>query len=247
MDQITLGDMMSETTSSDEKDRLVHECQGLVRHLVQQVRTRTPAWIETDDLISYGQIGLLQAARDFDPDKGVKFSTFAFYRIRGAIFDGVNKLSWFRSVRDPETKYQQMADSLIKTTTSETPMPEQNSKDELSREASWFTQLAGSLAVVYLATVDEQGIPADVVDKTAEAPSSRLEKSETNSQLKAAMEQLPADAGALIRAVYFEDRTLQEAADRLGISKSWASRVHARALEQMARIMRQDDFGSSTA
>jgi RNA polymerase sigma factor FliA len=241
MDPALCGAMMTDTSTHNEKDRLVHECQGLVRHLAQQVRTRMPAWIEPDDLISYGQVGLMQAARDFDPEKGTKFSTFAYYRIRGAIFDGVNKLMWFRADRDPETKYNQLADSLLQTTMSDGPSGAAAAVDELTREASWFSRVTGSLAIVYLAASDEEGRTADVIDQSAEAPWTGIVEQETSRQLSDAMERLPADAAALIRAVYYEDRTLQEAADRLGISKSWASRMHARALEQLARHMKAID------
>jgi RNA polymerase sigma factor for flagellar operon FliA len=230
---------MTNASSTSERDRLVDECQGLVRHLALQVRPRTPAWVETDDLIGYGQVGLLQAARDFDSTKGVKFSTFAFYRIRGSIFDGVNKLMWFRASRDPEVKYNQMADSLIQSVLEGASTP----ATDLNREVSWFSQIAGSLAVMHLATIDEDRNAAEVIDDSAEAPWSGMVQQETHCKLQEAMQDLPPDAAALVRAVYFEDRTLQEAADRLGISKSWASRMHARALEQMARYMRQSDPG----
>lgn len=226
---------MADTSTVHTIDQLVAECQGLVRHLVQQIRARTPAWVETDDLISYGQLGLVQAAHDFDPKRGVKFSTFAFYRIRGAIFDGVNKLMWFRKARDPEVKYNQMADSVIQSTVKDSPSTE--SQDDLGREASWFSQVANSLAVVYLAAADSDH-SADVVDESAPAPWSGMVERETSVKLRQAMESLPEDAAALVRAVYYEDRTLQEAADRLGISKSWASRLHARALEQLGRCMK---------
>lgn len=227
---------MDEPLAATERDQMVLDCQGLVRHLAMQLRSRTPAWIETDDLISYGQVGLLQAARDFDPGQGTKFSTFAFYRIRGAIFDGVNKLMWFRAARSPETRYEQMSDEVIQAAAGEPPAAA--GQDSLAAEASWFTRLASSLAVVYFAAADEPGGAVEVPDQSAEAPWSGLVQQETRVKLRDAMERLPPDAAALIRAVYYEDRTLQEAANRLGISKSWASRMHARALEQMGKSLR---------
>jgi RNA polymerase sigma factor for flagellar operon FliA len=227
---------------SRAKDRLVEECQGLVRFLAQQVRSRTPSWVETDDLIGYGQVGLMQAARDYDATLGTKFSTFAYYRIRGAIFDGVNKVMWCRSTRDPEYKYEQMADSLVQTTaTGGAP------SDNLTEEASWFSRTAGSLAVSYLASSDGVGRTAEIVDKSARAPWFGMVQRETHVQLAQAIDRLPPDAAALIRAVYYEDHTLQEAADQLKISKSWASRLHAKALEQMARSLRQVNAGESSS
>ncbi|WP_010585380.1 sigma-70 family RNA polymerase sigma factor [Schlesneria paludicola] len=226
--------------SSVSKDRLVEECQGLVRFLAQQIRSRTPSWVELDDLIGYGQVGLMQAARDFDPAQGTKFSTYAYYRIRGAIFDGVNKLNWCRSSRDAEFKFEQTADSVIQTNSGTTPPSE-----SIAQEASWFTRTAGALAISYLAAADGEGRTADVVDKSAKAPWAGMVQRETHLQLADAIGRLPADAAALVRAVYYEDRTLQEAADQLKISKSWASRMHARALEQMARHMKQANFGDT--
>lgn len=65
--------MMAKPLNAAERDQRVLDCQGLVRHLAMQLRSRTPAWIETDDLIGYGQVGLLQAARDFDPARNEVF------------------------------------------------------------------------------------------------------------------------------------------------------------------------------
>jgi RNA polymerase sigma factor for flagellar operon FliA len=223
------------TASSLDRDKLAAECQGLVRHLAQQVRQRMPSWVEMDDLIGYGQVGLMQAARDFDPARGNKFSTFAFYRIRGAIYEGVNKLMWFRASRNPEAKYGPMADDLLETTAGDQSTGAAGGREELATEASWLGRMTASLAMIYLASAGDEGKPLDLVDSKAAAPWSEMADSESRSGLRTAMEQLPPDAAALIRAVYFEDRTLQEAADRLGISKSWASRMHAKALEQLAQ------------
>ena len=228
------------TDASVSKERLVEECQGLVRFLAQQVRSRTPSWVEMDDLVGYGQVGLMQAARDFDPTQGTKFSTYAYYRIRGAIFDGVNKLTWCRSTRDAESKYDQLTDSAIQMTSANSPP-----SDSVAQEASWLSRTAGALAVSYLAAADGSGRTADVVDPAARAPWSGMVQRETHLQLSQAIDRLPADAAALVRAVYYEDQTLQEAADRLKISKSWASRMHARALEQLARHMKQANFGDA--
>jgi hypothetical protein len=58
--------------------------------------SQLPSYIGLDDLIGYGQVGLAQAARDFDHERGMQFSTFAYYRIRGAILDGANLMNWLR-------------------------------------------------------------------------------------------------------------------------------------------------------
>ena len=236
------GGIMAENATINE---LVESSQGLVRFLAQQVKTRSPSWVEMDDLISYGQVGLLQAARDFDAQRGVKFSTFAFYRIRGSIFDGVNKLMWCRTIRDPETKYNQVADAYLESTSNDSTGEGQSNTAKLAQEADWFSRTVGALAVSFLASSTETDRTSEVVDKSARAPWAGLVQQETNGKLTEAIAQLAPESAALIRAVYFEDQTLQEAANRLKISKSWASRVHARALEQMARILRTSDVDES--
>ncbi|HVJ85900.1 MAG TPA: sigma-70 family RNA polymerase sigma factor [Caulifigura sp.] len=234
------------TVSSIEKDRLVEECQGLVRHLAQQVRKRMPSWVEMDDLVGYGQVGLMQAARDFDPQRGNKFSTFAFYRIRGAIYEGVNKLMWFRAARSPESKYGPMADDLLETAAGDQAAGE-GAKADLATEASWLGRMTASLAMIYLASAGNEGKPLDVVDAQGDQPWQDMSDNESKSKLAKALDHLPPDAAALMRAVYYEDRTLQEAADRLGISKSWASRMHAKALEQLAQRLGSHEHRGSAA
>ena len=216
-----------------KQQRLVNECQGLVRFLAQQIHTRMPSRIDLDDLIGYGQLGLMQAAQDFDPDKGVKFSTFAYYRIRGAIYDGARKLEWYRAGRDADAKYEQLADEVAQRCT------EDASTGDVGQEATWFARTASSLAMVFLNSQTEGG--TEVEDRATPAPWANLLQRETSLKLREALDRIPADAAALIRSVYYEDRTLQDAADRLGISKSWASRLHARALEQLSRALRQID------
>ena len=227
--------------ASHPHEHLIEECQGLVRFLAQQVRSRTPSWVEMDDLIGYGQVGLMQAARDFDSNQGTKFSTFAYYRIRGSIYDGVNKLLWSRSARTPEYKFDQTADSIVQSNSEQSAATQ-----SLAQEATWLHRTTGALAMSYLVSSDSREFTADVEDKSVRAPWSELVDRETQLQLKEAINRLPADSAALIRAVYYEDCTLQEAADRLKISKSWASRVHAKALDQMARHMKQANFGDAS-
>ena len=218
------------------RDSLVEECQGMVRFLAKQVRSRTPAWVEMDDLVGYGQVGLLQAARDFDPLRGAKFSTFAYYRIRGSIYDGVSKLMWFRTIRDPEVKYNQLVDAYLEPT-GDGPAGGPAESGTLAHEASWLTRSAGALAMIFLASADATAQATEVADKDAAEPWSELVAHETHLKLGEAISRLPADSAALIRAMYYEECTLQEAANRLKISKSWASRMHAKALEQMARTL----------
>jgi RNA polymerase sigma factor (sigma-70 family) len=86
------------TRSHVDADRVFLLSQGLVRTIAWRIHCRVPCSVELDDLVAYGQIGLLEALQRFDKDRGMKFATFAWHRIRGAILDGLTKMNWFDRV-----------------------------------------------------------------------------------------------------------------------------------------------------
>lgn len=92
---------MSAPLPTAQQEHWIEQCQGLVRSLAVRIHRKLPACIELDDLIAYGELGLLEAAQSFDPRRGCQFSTFAYYRIRGAIYDGAAKMGWGVSVAQP--------------------------------------------------------------------------------------------------------------------------------------------------
>jgi len=223
-------------------EQLIQECQGLVRSLAMKIHRKLPRNIDPDDLIGYGQVGLAEAARDFDPSRGSQFSTYAYYRIRGAIYDGVAKMTWFSRAQYNRIRYHQMAEEVLADqATAEASAGESS----IEADARWFRNLTRALAIVYLTThrdpdEDEQ-VP--VVDTSTPAPDAVVMDRETGQKLRELVAALPEDERTLIRATYFEGETLQDAGKRLGVSKSWASRLHAKTLQRLARSLRQMGIG----
>ena len=125
---------------------LVESCQGLVRSLAVQVGRKFQGRFELDDLIAYGQVGLAQAARDFQADRGTQFSTYAYYRIRGAIYDGTARMSWVGGRPPQEVRFQQQAGEVLE---HEADQPAAEAAPDDSR---WFAGITSKLAVVYLAS-----------------------------------------------------------------------------------------------
>lgn len=213
---------------------LIAEGRALVRSLALRVHRGLPVKVDLEDLIAYGELGLAEAARDFDPEQGNQFSTFAYYRIRGAIYDGVAKMTWTSRARYRRMRYEQMANQVLERE------EERQSEEGPTDAASWFSRTTEQLAVVYLAS----GMDSNI-DVMAEAPDSgptpmeRVLHVEANEKLRMLVKKLPFNEARLIQMVYFEGYTLQDAAAVLGFSKSWASRLHARILEDLARGMRQ--------
>jgi len=226
------------SASCGDPQTRINECQGMVRSLAASIRRKLPPRVDLDDLIAYGQVGLAEAARDFDPSRGSRFSTYAYYRIRGAIYDGLSKMSWFSRTQYKQVRYQQMANEVMRN-------DGETAKDESASQqsnAQWFGDLSRALVVVHLATragdADDVGA-ATPADTSMPEPDNIAIGREIGQKLHELVDALPDEAGQLIRATYFEGHTLQEAAKRLGISKSWASRLHAKTLQRLARSLRR--------
>lgn len=196
---------------------LIEQGQPLVYSLARAVMRRLPMRVDLDDLVGYGQLGLAEAARKFDEDRGIQFTTFAYYRIKGAIFDGVSKMSW--TSRGRLNRLRQISES---------------GGEEVSSPD-------GDLARVFLSSHFDPGAGAaaevEVVD-WSRSPVAIAVNREAASKLVQLVRALPRLQRVLIESIYYEGTTLQEAATRLGISKSWASRVHAQTLEKLALSLR---------
>ena len=224
----------SPTSPNLTPQNLMEGYQGLVRALAWKIHRKLPPHVDLEDVVAYGQVGLAEAARDFEPARGRKFTTYAYYRIRGAIFDGLSTLGWFSRHHYHSSRYEHMADELLRL----------ESRDEYDPSTEggtrWLKGVASSLAVVYLMTGrdEDEGSRQELVDEASPSPPAVAIENEIREKLHHLIDALPSDAEQLIRAVYFEGITLQEAGERLGISKAWASRLHARTLQRLAHALR---------
>ena len=215
-------------------EQLVFMHQGLVRAIARGIHRSFPSYIELDDLIGYGQIGLAQAARDFDPERGMQFSTFAYYRIRGAILDGANQMNWLRRSRT------RAGDAFERASADVLAMESGDAAGQSPEDEAWLHGISNKLTVVFLLSQagDEEREDLQAVDDEA-APLEKLLDDELKRTLRNVIKTLPDDARQLIESTYFEGCTLKEAGERLDISKAWASRLHAKALDQLARALKR--------
>lgn len=228
--------------SDRQRQQLIASCQGLVRSLAWQIHRKLPPQVDLDDVIAYGQIGLAEGARDYDPDRGTQFTTFAYYRIRGAILDGLSKMSWFNRSDYWRGRYERMANEVLDVERADAAA---ESETPLEQDVRWLKGASSSLAMVYLFShrgdgdEDREEGAAAVEDRSVQAPPAVAIKREMIQKLHELVDTLPDDAASLIRSTYFEGLTLKEAGERIGISKAWASRLHAKSLGQLGRSLRQ--------
>jgi RNA polymerase sigma factor for flagellar operon FliA len=229
----------SDADGASDANELIAEGQGLVRSLALGIHRSLPIPMDLDDLIAYGQLGLAEAAQAFDAGAGVRFTTFAYYRVRGAIYDGVSKMTWTSRARLRRFRFQQMADDVLASEQAESrENPEGNCDD-----ADWLGRITERLAVVFLATSSNDSVSQSMSEAIDQSPSPGrvIANRELQQSLRKVVGDLPRDACRLINLIYFEGFTLTQAADRIGISKSWASRLHAKSLDQMAKTLKNPD------
>lgn len=225
---------------SPEMRTWIDQSQGMVRAIATKVAAKLPSHVNYEDLVGYGQLGLLQAAHSFDSSKNVAFQTFAYHRIRGAIYDGIGKMSWtsrslVQRIRadklSAEMLYEQVQARLGESSTSHS-------------DADWLVKTTERVAVVHLlsASADDEscGI-AERAESAEPTPEESVANEELCRLLKTLVSRLPETEKTLIEQTYFKGLTLTDAADKLGKSKSWASRVHTRVLEKLARSLSEYD------
>ncbi len=227
-------------TTSSPQQSLIEQGQALVHMLAGKIHRRVGGNAELDDLVAYGELGLAQAAKKFDPDQGCRFTTFAYYRIQGAIYDGLSKMSWASRPQYQRLRREQAANEALMADS------EQNAAtgtQSLAENAGWMGAVTGKLAMVYFVTRGEPqggGVRDSTVEDPAVVPASDIVAlREIGQKLRELIDQLPEVEQRLITSVYFEGTTLQEAANKLGISKSWASRIHSRILQKLANDLRR--------
>lgn len=191
-----------------------------------------------DDLRSFGREGLLHAARTFDAGRGVPFRRWANLRIRGAIIDGVRQWGTLPRRVYRELRGLSAGDALQEVYDEEDAAnPATTPEAADARLTSYLAGLATAIAVGALASPPARADgEAASLDAT---PEDLVANAELMTSVRAIVSGLPDAERTLIELHYFGDRTLDQAAASLGLSKSWGSRLHARAIETIARELRR--------
>ncbi len=213
--------------------RLVEDHIPFVRSLARKLRDHVPM-VEFDDLVGFGMQGLIEAAQRFDDRHGVAFTTFAYYRVRGSMFDGLRSMGWLPRGEYSRLRMEERASALAQNASdrsTETPAATPNSDggvEQRVREISSALSGVATIFVTLLAREDEQQLQ----DERA-APHELLERRQLADRVRRALRKLPDKERRLLDLYYFQDQTLEQAGAAMGLSKSWTSRLHARAVAML--------------
>lgn len=221
-----------------------HENLDLVALIARQVAGSLGSGVDFDDLLAFGREGLLDAARRFDAARGVPFRGYANYRVRGAILDGARQIAPL-----PRRIYEKLTASRAASQASEgeleyaihfSPASVGAAEEFLIEHlASVATAAALSLATSGLVRGNPSEPSAFLPEHAVEpTPEEAFARAELAANVRAALADLPAEEAELVRRHYFDGENLDVAGESLGISKSWASRLHARAIGRLAKRIR---------
>ena len=225
-------------SSSDERarERLVVVYAPLAKYVAGRMGSALPAHVEEADLISYGLGGLISAIERFDPQRDVRFETYALARIRGAIIDELRTLDWVpRSVRARAREIEQV-NTKLEARLHRAPSDEEMAGEleisvkefqETSVQISNSTIVAlDELWTVSEATGDRVSLLDTLPDEGAEDPQALVERSSFRDRVADAIVALPEREKMVIALYYYESLTLREIGEILGVTESRVSQLH---------------------
>ena len=228
----------------DEKarERLVVAYSPLVKFIAGRMASGLPSHVEESDLISYGLLGLIGAIERFDTERDIKFETFAVARVKGAIIDELRSLDWVpRSVR-ARARDVEKAHRALEATLQRSPSDEEMAgKLEISVEdfQGVLLEIANSSVLALddlwtFADPDGGGGQISVLDTIQDPgaidPEAEAHAAELKDRLAEAIEHLPERERLVIALYYYENLTLREIGEVLGVTESRVSQLHTKAV-----------------
>lgn len=220
------------------RDELVLAHVPLVRHIVG--RMSVPRGLDRDDLYGYGMLGLLAAADTWDESRGLKFSTFAFNRVRGAILDELRRRDVVPRGQRARLRELSVVVGELEQTLGLPPTP-----DEIAAKLGTTADDVDELLALARSNVEtslddgEETSPlrALVADPRCDDPAGSAEWAETKARLVDAIHALPETERTVILLYYAEERLLREIAEVLEVTESRVSQIHTRALCHLNRML----------
>jgi RNA polymerase sigma factor for flagellar operon FliA len=230
----------------EERERILLEQLPQVRYLARRIHERLPRHVPLDDLVHAGVIGLIDALNKFDRSKHVQFSSYAKFRIRGAILDSLREMDW--GPRELRRKARRIEEAHRKLSLALSRAPsESEMATELSLELKEFQLLLGELDGLEVGSLRVEspwdGKEEDLCDFLPNAPEDtpffRCLRAEMKELLARVIAELPEKEQQVLSLYYFEELTMKEVGAVLGIGESRVSQVHSLAVVRLRARLEQ--------
>ncbi len=221
----------------DNRSQLIQDHLSLVELVVQRMVSQVPSFMTKDDMTSAAMMGLIDAADRFDSSKGVKFTTFAEYRMRGAILDEMRKMDWFsRTMRD---KQNHLTQTMLRLERQFGRSPEEHEMaDAMDLSLDGYQQLLAEVShlgcVSLHETLDHSEEGRSFLDALEDVggptPTDLIEQQEMTYLIAEILEELSEKERLVVALYYYEELTQKEIAEVLSVSEGRVSQLHSQAL-----------------
>jgi RNA polymerase sigma factor for flagellar operon FliA len=221
------------------RDRLILTYAPLVKYVAGRLGSGLPAHVEEGDLVSYGLLGLIGAIERFDPDRDIKFETYAIARIKGSIIDELRSMDWVpRSVRararDIERAIASLEGRLRRAPNDEEIAAHLGISEEELQEGLLEISRSSIAALDELWAGTSGGDPVALIDTIedpeAPEPQTAMAQTELREALGEAIARLPEREKLVVTLYYYEELTLREIGEVLGVTESRVSQLHTKAI-----------------
>jgi RNA polymerase sigma factor FliA len=233
------------------REQLVLAFSPLVKYVAGRMSSGLPAHVEEADLISYGLLGLISAIERFDPGREIKFETFAMTRIKGSIIDELRSLDWVpRSVRakarEIEKANAKLEHQLHRAPTdaevaAELDMSVEDFQDALTRISNSSVIALDELWTLSDASGDQVSLLDTIQDPDAVDPAHAMDATETKDRLADAIARLPEREKLVVALYYYENLTLREIGEVLGVTESRISQLHTKAVLRLRSRLQSEN------
>jgi len=226
-----------------ERAQLIERHLDVARRAAAMMAKRVSGHIELDDLLSIANTGLVEAASTFDASRGTPFGAWAWYRVQGALVDAIRK-----NTNLPRRVWRQLvalraaADYLENLGDRDAGARQRGSTPKQGTEALGQVKDAlSAIRTMYVTSLDAMSDDGfDTAQPTDAHPAEQIDTVRLARKLRKALDRLNDKERALVTKHYYEGKNLLDAGAELGISKSWASRLHAQAVEKLRAIVDAD-------
>lgn len=225
----------AETLSEDERERLILEHLPQVRLVARKIHERLPDTVCFEDLLSAGVVGLIQAIDHFDPRQNVKLKTYAEFRIRGSILDSLRETDWAPRFKRRQAREFEAAIARLEQRLGRTPEEEEIAA-ELNLSLDEYRQKLTEMEALNIGELefarDEKETPVILKYKAADenGPDITMERAELERLIASSIDRIPKAEKTVLSLYFYEELTLREIADVMGVHLSRVSQIKSQAI-----------------
>ena len=218
------------TAQASDINHLIETHISYAHAISGEVMRKLPPDLERKDIQGWAELGLVEAANSFDRARGVQFKTFAYYRIKGAIYDGLRKMGWYPKAQYRQMRLEMSANEYLKDLSGHA-LPAGSPEEQLED----LKHLTANLMSCYMLSLE--AMPQEPADERQISAEDAAVRAQQRKHLRKSLTELPETNRRILEHCYFEGLTLEEIGRKLGLSKSWVCRLHAKSVEMLRQSL----------